>query len=152
MEQIVSGEFFMERFPGKSGWTFIKLPISIFPSGKAFGMLKVSGSIDSFSFEGKHLMPMGDGSLFIPVAKPIRAAIKKEAGDRVHLRLIRDEIPSEAPQELIDCLQDDPGKYQLFQKLSKEDQEKWVEYIYGTSSIAGKTERIIKLLSELERI
>jgi uncharacterized protein YdeI (YjbR/CyaY-like superfamily) len=115
-------------------------------------MLKVSGSIDSFTFEGKHLMPMGDGSLFIPVAKSIRAIIKKEAGDRVHLKLLRDEIPSEAPQELIDCLKDDPGKYQLFQKLSKEDQKKWVEYIYGTNSIDGKTDRIIKLLSELENL
>lgn len=97
-------------------------------------------------------MPMGDGSLFIPVAKSIRTIIKKEAGDRVHLKLLRDEIPSEAPQELIDCLKDDPGKYQLFRNLSKEDQKKWVEYIYGTSSIAGKTERIIKLLSELENL
>jgi hypothetical protein len=150
MEQIVSGEFFMERFPGKGGWTYIKLPLSIFPSVKSFGMLKVSGSIDSFAFEGKHLMPMGDGSLFIPVAKSIRAILKKEAGDRVHLKLLRDEIPSEAPQELIDCLKDDPGMYQLFQNLSRADQTKWIEYIYGTSSLDAKTKRILKLLFELK--
>ena len=152
MEQIVSGEFFMEKFSGKGGWTFIRLPLSIFPSGKTFGMLKVSGSIDTFAFEGKHLMPMGDGSLFIPVAKSIRAIIKKEAGDRVQLKLLRDEIPSEAPQELVDCLQDDPGKYQLFQTLPKEDQSKWITYIYATSALEEKTARIISLLSALENL
>ncbi|MFT7364984.1 MAG: hypothetical protein ACI9UV_003200 [Algoriphagus sp.] len=73
-------------------------------------MLKVSRSIDSFAFEGNHLVAIGDGSLFIPVAKSIRAILKKEAGDRVHLKLLRDEIPSEAPQELVDCIKDNPGK------------------------------------------
>jgi hypothetical protein len=60
-------------------------------------MLKVSRSIDSFAFEGNHLVAIGDGSLFIPVAKSIRAILKKEAGDRVHLKLV-------------DCIKDDPGK------------------------------------------
>lgn len=149
MEQIVSGEFFMERFPGKGGWTYIKLPLSIFPSGKAFGMLKVSGSIDSFAFEGKHLMPMGDGSLFIPVAKSIRAILKKEAGDRVHLKLLRVEIPSEAPQELIECLQDDSGKLELFQKLPMIDQQQWIEHIYSVEDLDSRSLRIIKLLDSL---
>lgn len=150
MELILEGDFYLERFSGKGGWTFVRLPLEIFPDGKAFGMLQVSGEVDSYTFEGKHLMPIGDGSLFLPVAKAIRTIIKKEEGDQVHLKLLRDEIPSEATQELIDCLNDDPGKYSLFQKLPKADQTKWVEYIYGTSSLDAKTERILKLLAELE--
>ena len=152
MQLILEGDFYLERFSGKGGWTFVRLPLEIFPDGKAFGMLKVSGQLDSFTFEGKHLMPMGNGALFLPIAKAIRTIIKKEEGDRVHLKLLRDEIPSEAPQELIDCLKDDPGKYPLFQKLPKAEQKKWVEYIYVTSSLDAKTDRIIKLLSELEMI
>ncbi len=151
MELILEADFYLERFSGKGGWTFIRLPQENFQGKKSFGMLKVSGKIDSYTFEGKHLMPIGDGSLFIPVAKAIRNEIKKEEGDRVHLKLYRDEIPTKAPQELIDCLQDDPGKLQLFEKLPKSEQEKWIEYIYGTSSLDAQTERILKLLEQLQR-
>ncbi|RAI95191.1 DUF1905 domain-containing protein [Algoriphagus yeomjeoni] len=149
MEQIVSGEFLMERFPGKGGWTYIKLPLTIFPSAKAFGMMKVSGSIDDFAFEGKHLMPMGNGHIFLPVAKPIRTKIGKKEGDVVWVKLFREEIPEKLPQELIDCLQDDSGKYDLFQKLNQAKQKEWIEFIYSSDEIEERTERIIKLLNHL---
>ncbi len=149
MEQIVGGEFFLERFQGKGGWTFIKIPIAILPSGKAFGMLKVCGSIDDYTFEGKHLMPMGDGFLFLPISKPIRQAIGKEEGDKVLFKLYRDEIPTSIPEELIACLEDDPGKLSLFQKLSDAEQKQWIEYIYSANSDEVKANRIIKLLSDL---
>ncbi|WP_111668776.1 YdeI/OmpD-associated family protein [Algoriphagus litoralis] len=149
MELIIEGEFFLERFPGKGGWTFIKIPSTLLPSGKAFGMLKVGGTIDDFTFEGKHLMPMGDGHLFMPIAKPIRQAIGKEEGDRVHFTLYRDEIPTSIPAELIDCLEDDPGKLVLFQKLSDAEQKQWIEYIYSANSEETKANRIVKLLSDL---
>lgn len=149
MEQIVSGEFLMERFPGKGGWTYIKLPLSIFSSGKAFGMMKVSGTIDDFSFEGKHLMPMGNGYIFLPVAKPIRTKIGKNEGDVVSVKLYREGIPEELPQELIDCLKDDPGKYDLFQKLNQAEKKEWIEFIYSSDKIEERSERIIKLLYHL---
>lgn len=118
MELIIEGEFFLERFPGKGGWTFIRVPKTLLPSGKAFGMIKFSGKIDDFEFEGKHLMPMGNGVLFLPVSKAIRNAIGKEEGDSVLVKLFREEIPSTIPEELIECLEDDPGKLQLFNQLS----------------------------------
>jgi hypothetical protein len=149
MEKIIEGEFFLERFHGKGGWTFIKIPIEILPSGKAFGMLKVCGSIDGFEFEGKHLMPMGDGFLFMPIAKPIRQAIGKEEGDKVLFKLFRDEIPTTIPDELIACLEDDPGKLPIFRNLSDAAQKQWIEYIYTANSEEAKANRIVKLLAEL---
>lgn len=149
MEKIIEGEFFLERFHGKGGWTYIKIPIEILPSGKAFGMLKVSGTIDDYAFEGKHLMPMGNGFLFMPVSKPIRQAIGKEEGDIVLFNLYRDEIPTSIPEELIACLEDDPGKLPLFKKLSDAEQKQWVEYVYSANSEDAKAQRIIKLLSDL---
>lgn len=149
MEQIISGEFYLEKFSGKGGWTFIKIPIALLPSGRPFGMLKVCGTIDDFAFEGKHLMPMGDGFLFLPIAKPIRQAIKKEEGDRVHFILYRDEIPTSIPNELISCLEDDPGKLQLFEKLTDAEQKHWIEYIYSSNSDDTKVQRILRLLVDL---
>lgn len=140
----------MEKFPGKGGWTFARVPVAVLSSRKSFGMIRVCGFIDDFEFKGKHLMPMGDGFLFLPLSKPIRNAIGKEQGDIVRIKLLREEVPSQVPEELIDCLNDDPGKLQLFQKLSEADQKRWIEFIYSTNSPEIKADRIIKLLNQLE--
>ncbi|MEB2783196.1 YdeI/OmpD-associated family protein [Algoriphagus persicinus] len=149
---LVEGEFLLERFQGKGGWTFVKFPKEIMPSSKAFGMMKVSGSVDNFSFEGKHLMPMGNGYIFLPVAKPIRTKIGKDEGDRVLIRLYKEEIPDQIPEELIDCLKDDPGKFDLFVALSKSGQKQWIQYIYSSDNIEDRSNRIIKLLNSLASI
>jgi hypothetical protein len=150
MELILEGEFLLERFPGKGGWTYVRIPVGLLPSGKAFGMVKLNGSIDQFEFVGKHLMPMKKGTLFLPISKPIRTQIGKEEGDVVLLRLYREEIPSNTPQELIDCLKDDPGKLPLFYQLEEAEQKHWIEYIYSADSEETKADRIVKLLGELK--
>jgi hypothetical protein len=149
MELVAEGEFVLEKFPGKGGWTFVRVPAEILPERKAFGMIRVCGFVDDFEFEGKHLMPMGNGFLFLPIAKPIRTAIGKEQGDTVRLKLMRDEVPNQVPEELIDCLKDDPGKLQLFQRLSDADQKHWIGYIYSANSSEVKSDRIVKLLNQL---
>lgn len=149
MQLIVEGTFLLERFPGKGGWTFIKLPGKIITTGKAFGMMKVSGTIDDFAFEGKHLLPMGNGFVFLPVAKPIRKAIGKEDGDTVKITFFQEIVPDKLPRELIDCLNDDPGKLALFKKLPKSDQDYWIEYIYRIEDLDIRSARIIKLLDSL---
>jgi hypothetical protein len=149
MEILIEGEFVLEKFPGKGGWTFARVPVEILASRNYFGMIRVCGRIDDFEFEGKHLMPMGNGFVFLPISKPIRSAIGKEQGDTVRLKLLRDEVPSQIPEELIDCLKDDPGKLQLFQKLSDADQNRWIEYIYSANSPDVKADRIVKFLNQL---
>ena len=149
MKLIVEGKFILERFSGKGGWTYIKLPGDLITSGKAFGMMKISGNIDHYTFEGKHLLPMGNGYVFMPVAKPIRKVIHKEEGDEVEVRFFKEVIPDKLPQELIDCLKDDPGKLKLFEKLPNSDQQHWIEYIYSVEDLDSRSARIIKLLDSL---
>ncbi|WP_343848030.1 YdeI/OmpD-associated family protein [Algoriphagus jejuensis] len=151
MELILEGEFLLERFPGKGGWTFVRVPLERLPGGKAFGMVKLNGSIDDFDFVGKHLMPMKKGILFLPISKPIRTHIGKEEGDSVVLKLYREGIPSTTPQELIDCLEDDPGKLALFYNLNEAEQKHWVEYIYSADTEETKAARIVKLLDRLKQ-
>ena len=150
MELILEGEFLLERFQRKGGWTFVRIPLTSLLGGKSFGMVKLDGSIDDFDFVGKHLMPMKKGILFLPISKPIRSQIKKEEGDVVRLRLFRQSIPASSPQELIDCLEDDPGKLALFYQLHDSARKEWIEYIYSADSDETKAARIIKLLAELK--
>ena len=149
MKLITEGTYRLEKFTGKGGWTYIKLPGELIKSGKAFGMMKISGEIDAYSFEGKHLLPMGNGYVFLPVAKPVRKILGKEEGDEVEIRFYQDELPDGIPDELIDCLKDDPGKLELFHQLAQEDKETWISYIYSAEDIEAKSNRIIKLLNSL---
>ncbi|MHA7130431.1 YdeI/OmpD-associated family protein [Algoriphagus namhaensis] len=149
MRLILEGDYYLERFDGKGGWTYLPLRKESFAGVKSFGMLKVSGQIDDFSFEKKHLMPKGDGTLFLPVAKEIRQKIGKEAGDRVHVKLFRPEIPKGIPEEILACLEDVPGKKEAFFTLTPSAQRKWVEYIYENDSLDIRTQRVIQLLQEL---
>tara|TARA_R110000850_G_scaffold7008_5_gene26438 strand:- start:76 stop:417 length:342 start_codon:yes stop_codon:yes gene_type:complete len=112
-------------------------------------MMKVSGSIDDFPFEGKHLMPMGNGYIFLPIAKPIRTKIGKEEGDFVLMQLFKVDVPEQLSEEIVDCLKDDPGKFEFFEKLSESEQKHWIEYIYSSDKIEVISDRIIKLLDSL---
>ena len=149
MKLILEGKFILEKFPGKGGWIYVKFPGELIVTGQSFVMMKVSGAIDHYTFEGKFLQFMGNGFVFLPVAKPIRKAIGKEVGDEVDIKFYREEIPDKIPQELIECLDDDPGKLDLFNKLSVADQKQWIFYIYSVDDPDVKSSRIIKLLDSL---
>jgi hypothetical protein len=69
---LVNKTYRLEKFPGKGGWTFARIP-EILPDKKAhFGWVKVRGTIDGYEIRKYHLMPMGNGSLFLPVKAEIR--------------------------------------------------------------------------------
>ncbi len=145
----ITGQFLLEKFPGKGGWTFAKIHFDSKQSNLPFGMIRVRGSVDQIPFEGKHLMPLGDGNLFLPISKPLRKKINKEAGDFVSIEIIEDTIPTEIPSELVDCLEDFPGKLNLFKSLSDAEQKRWVQHIFNSTTEETKANRIIQLLNSL---
>ena len=50
------------------------------------GLVKIRGAIDGEPFDGA-LMAQGDGTHRLPVRAELRKAIRKEAGDTVHVRI-----------------------------------------------------------------
>jgi len=56
----------LEKFSGKGGWTFPRVPVKILPAKKAFGMIQVCGFIMGHEFEGKHLTSKGWVTFFFP--------------------------------------------------------------------------------------
>ncbi|MDX5337920.1 MAG: YdeI/OmpD-associated family protein [Cyclobacteriaceae bacterium] len=149
MEEFFNQVVILEKFHGKGGWTYAPVPMDRLPAKKYFGMLEVSGSVDDFAFRKKHLMPMGNGTVFLPVSKEIRKKIHKEAGDEVRLILYTERIPDQVPGDLKACLQDDPGKWESFQKLSEEEQKSWIETIYSSSDEDHQVRQILRLLNFL---
>ena len=116
---LVHKKYKLEKFAGKGGWTYVRIP-GILPDKKIpFGWVKVKGSIDDYEISNYRLAPFGNGRLFLPVKAAIRKKIGKEEGDWVEIILFADNDPLEIPIEFIECLRDEPEAYMHFYNFLK---------------------------------
>jgi hypothetical protein len=146
---LVNKKYKLEKFPGKGGWTFAQIPEIAKDKTSPFGWVKVKGSIDDHDFSSYHLMPMGNGKLFLPVKASIRKKIKKKEGDWVKVILYRDNDPIIVPGELQACLDDEPRADQFFRTLSESEKKFYIEWIYGSKTEETKTRRFVKTIERL---
>lgn len=143
--------YLLEKYPGKGGWTYAQIPEALPQKENPFGWVKVKGSIDGFEFSKYHLMPMGNGNLFLPVKAEIRKKIKKEAGDTVHIVLFLDEDPLEIPEDFLVCLNDEPSALSYFNSLTQRQQEHYIKWIYASKSPEIKIQRLAQAINRLHQ-
>ena len=146
---LVNKKCILEKFPGKGGWTFAKIPEIPQDKKAHFGWVKVRGTIDDFEIRKYHLMPMGNGNLFLPVKAEIRKKIKKQEGDLVHIILYIDNEPLKVPDEMFLCLQDEPKALKFFNSLSESEQNFYIKYIYSAKKEETKIDRLAKTINRL---
>ncbi|WP_207425836.1 YdeI/OmpD-associated family protein [Pedobacter sp. SYSU D00535] len=152
MQQLlVDKEVLLEKFPGKGGWTFARIPEISQDKKKHFGARKVSGFIDSFELKEYNLLPMGKGQLFLPVKAEIRKAIKKQEGDWVRIVLYSDALPEIAASDFYLCLEDDPEARLIFQQFTEEEQKKYIDWIYAAKTDELVVERMAEALSRISK-
>lgn len=148
---LVDKEYLLEKMPGKGGWTYTIIPEVPQDKHSPFGWVKVKGRIDGFEINKYHLMPMGNGELALFVKADIRKTIKKEAGDYVHVILYLDNEPLIVPEELLLCLQDEPGALRFFNFLNESEQYNYIKWIYSAKTDQAKVERLAKTLDRLAK-
>lgn len=146
---LVDKEYLLQKYPGKGGWTYAEIPEIPQDRHAWFGWVRVRGSIDGFEIQRYHLMPMGNGKLFLPVRKEIRKKIKKEAGDFVHVILYADNTPLGIPEELLVCLEEEPKAHEKFLSLRESEQKTIVDWIYSAKKEDTKIERIARIIDQL---
>lgn len=148
-QALIDNRYLLEKFPGKGGWTFAQIP-EIKPDKHAhFGWVRVRGTIDQAEIKGYHMMPMGNGKLFLPVNAKIRKKIGKAEGDYVHVTLYADNLPTELTDELRLCLADEPGAYRAFLSCTAAEQKSYLEWIYAAKTDELKVDRIAKTIDLL---
>jgi hypothetical protein len=149
---LVNNIYTLQKFPGKGGWTYVEIPEIPLDSQAAFGMVKVRGNVDDFTFERYSLMPLGNGNLFLPVKAEIRKKIKKQAGDKVTITLYRDLSKLQIPEELEACLKDEPKAYRRFLNLNEGEKKQIIDWIYAAKNVDTKVERIVKTIDQLSTV
>ena len=151
MKPLVNKKYRLEKFDGKGGWTFARIPEILQDKHAHFGWVKVRGTIDGFEIRKYHLMPMGNGMLFLPVKAEIRKKIKKDVGDLVHVILYPDNEPLEVPEEMLLCLRDEPKALTFFNSLSESERKFYIEWIYSAKREETKVDRMAKTIDRLSK-
>lgn len=146
---LVNKKYLLEKYPGKGGWTFARIPEIPQDKKAHFGWVKVKGTIDGFEIKKYNLMPMGDGKLFLPVKAEIRKKIKKQDGDFVHVILYPDNEPFEMPEEMVICLKEEPQALKFFKGLGEAEQKQYIQWIYSSKKEETRIERLAKTINQL---
>jgi len=149
-EKLVDKIFLLQKIPGKGGWTYALIPEVKPDKHNHFGWVRVKGSIDGYQFKAYHMLPMGSGSLFLPVKGEIRKKIGKQAGDYVHIILFLDNNPIEVPLEIQECLLDYPKAEGAFRKITEAEKKAFIEWIYAAKKDETKANRIAQMIQMLE--
>ena len=148
---LVNKRYKLQRIPGKGGWTYIVIK-EITPDmrGKR-GMVQVKGLIDDYELKSFNLMPMANGSMFMPIKAEIRKEIKKREGDRVKLVLYADSDPLDIPPDLLDCLRDEPAAHKTFYAFPEREQKQYIDWIYSAKKEETRIERMAEAINRLTR-
>ncbi len=146
---LVNKEYLLEKYPGKGGWTYARIPEVLQNKNSPFGWVKVKGRIDDYEIKNYKLMPMGNGQLFLPVKSDIRKKIGKKEGDWVKVILYPDNAPTEIPEEFLDCLKEDPIAYKTFLTYTDGQQKEFIDWVYSAKTDDTKVERIVLALNKL---
>jgi hypothetical protein len=137
----------------KTGWTYIEIPSSIAKklnpdSKKGF---RVKGKLDEYEYSMIALLPMGGGDFIMPLNAAMRKGIKKQKDATVKVKMDVDTNEVKPPEELIECLLDEPEALEYFNSLNKGHQNYFTNWINSAKTDPTKAKRIAATLNALNK-
>lgn len=149
MNALLDEVLMLEKFPGKGGWTFVRLPEIKTTSGKPLGWDKVRALFDDHEVSEIGLLSLGNGQRFLPVKAEIRKSISKQAGDQVRLQLFARVKELDIKTEFLLCLEDEPEALSHFQNWKAVEREKYISWIEHGQSTEQQVERMAKAVDRI---
>ena len=137
----------------KTGWTYIDIPAAVaekLQPGSKKGF-RVKGKLDNYNFSMIALLPMGGGDFIMTLNAAIRKGIKKQKGATVQVKMEVDTNEIKPPEELMECLQDEPEALAYFNSLTKGHQNYFTNWINSAKTDPTKAKRIAAAINALNK-
>jgi len=151
MKALVDKKFKIRRKAEKGGWHFVVIPNVPAKYKNQQRLARVRGFIDSYEVRQFNLLPMKTGEMMLVLKAQLREAIKKKAGDLVHVKLFADKSKVKIPEEILDCLIQSEPAYSFFLTLTESNKKYYIDWIHEAKGADTKVARIIKMIQDLER-
>jgi len=135
----------------KTGWTYIEVPAAVAKKMNPVNKkgFRVKGKLDNYDFSMVALLPMGGCDFIIALNAGMRKAIKKQKGAAVLVKMDLDTNEIMPPDELMDCLQDEPEALNFFNSLTKGHQNYFTNWIKSAKTDPTKAKRIAATVNAL---
>ena len=137
----------------KTGWTYIEMPADIaeqlIPGNKK--SFRVKGKLDNYSIAKVSLLPMGGGSFIIAVNAAMRKGIGKRYGAMVTVKIEVDKEEINLPDDLNECLNDEPKALDFFNTLAKGHRNYFIKWVDSAKTIETRTKRMAMMINALAR-
>jgi hypothetical protein len=128
----------------KTGWTYIQVPSSLAVQLHDLDKrsFRVKGKIGGHKISGIALLPMGGGDYILPLNASIQRSIKKRAGESIKLILEKDGEELKLPDELFECLADEPIALDHFNQLKKGERNYFIKWICSAKTDETRSKRM----------
>jgi sugar phosphate isomerase/epimerase len=142
-----------DRQGEKTGWTYIEIPAAVAhklnPANKKG--FRVKGRLDDYKFSMVALLPMGDGNFIMALNATMRKSIRKQKGASLKVQMEVDTNEIKPPEELMECLKDEPEALEYFNVLTKGHQNYFTNWINSAKTDPTKAKRIAAALNALNK-
>ncbi|UEG54412.1 YdeI/OmpD-associated family protein [Mucilaginibacter daejeonensis] len=129
----------------KTGWTYIDIPADVAQQIKPDNRrsFRVRGTLDNFAIAGIAVMPMGQGNFILTLNAALRKGVRKGEGAMIKVSLEEDtDFKLVVPDDLLDCLADDPDALQFFESLLESHRRYFVNWLNSAKTVETRAKRI----------
>ncbi|HNW60520.1 MAG TPA: YdeI/OmpD-associated family protein [bacterium] len=129
---------------------FIEFPFDVEKEFGTKGRVKVVATFDGYEYRGS-LVRMGYPCHWLGLTQQVRAAIRKNPGESVHVVLTKDEEPREVtlPEDLARKLNENLEAKLFFNGLSFTHRKEYVRWIVEAKKQETREKRLLKAIDLL---
>ena len=135
----------------KTGWTYVLIPHDLAQKLKPGNKksFRVKGLVESFPIKQVAVMPMGDGTFLLNINAEMRKATGKRQGSEVRVKLEVDDSPILPPEELLECLADEPEAMAYWESISGAHRNYFIKHIESAKTVETRARRVAQSLDAL---